>query len=39
MHTVIGGEPGCLDRGDAYGLGIVLMPLSIECMYFCECKA
>ena len=26
-------------KGDAYDLGIVLMPLCIECMCFRDCKA
>ena len=43
VHTVIGGEPGGFKRGgggkNAYGLGIVLMPLSTECLFFSEYKA
>ena len=38
VQTVIGGEPACLE-GDAYGMGIFLMPLFIECMCLNECKA
>ena len=37
--TLIGVEHGSLQGGGVYGLGIVFMPLFIECMCLSECKA